>query len=237
MAILKKKKEKDYFKIIKWSILGAVILILIIILLIFSRYSVTVPGNFNNGLTELNLMNYLAQNRATEPKLKEYSPVRGSLDAPITIFEYSSFGCPYSAEIQPIIKNILKKYPNEVKLVWKDFPLEEVYEGSTLMHQAARCAQNQGMFWQYHDKIWNENLNGLDRNNLKRLAENLDLNINSFNNCLDSSLVKTIIDNDTQEADDLYISGTPHFYINSQELLGQFSQEDFERIIEIELNR
>ena len=176
------------------------------------------------------------QDKVTKPQIYDDSPVLGDADAPVTIFEFSCFACPYSAEVQQILKQVMNKYHEQVKIVWKDLPMVEVYDDALLAHQAARCAGQQGKFWQYHDLLW-QNQADFSIGNLSNLARVAGLNLADFETCLNGDEALFALKKDTDEANDLLISGTPHFYINSQELLGAVKFEDFTRIINVELNK
>lgn len=187
-------------------------------------------------LVENNMMTVVDTQKITEPQPNNISPVLGKADAPVTIYEFSSFGCPYSKQIQKIIKETLDKYP-QVKLVWKDLPLEDVYPGALLSHRAARCAEQQGKFWQMHDAIW-QTTSPLNSALINTLAGTINLDTNKFNDCLkNDATIDTLIKNDVSEANELLISGTPHLYINQQELMGTITKKDLEQIINIEINR
>ncbi len=184
-------------------------------------------------LISRNLVSYREPPTATKPEITADSPTKGLAEAPITIFEFSSFDCSYSREIQPILEKIIAQYPEQIKLVWKDLPISDQARPA---HLAARCAQNQGEFWDYHDKLW-ENQKNLTTDKLKKIAQELGLSQNQFNSCLEEKQTKSTVNQDIEEGNILLISGTPHFYLNSQELFGLATLEDFQKIIEIELSK
>lgn len=182
-----------------------------------------------------NLVSYLKKEIATRPQIINDTPTLGQNDAPITIFEFSSFGCPYGRQAAQTVADVLKKYPNQIKLVWKDLPLAEVYPIADLAHLAARCAQKQDNFWAYHDRIWP--LTEINVASLEKIAEDLKLNLSAFKNCLADKTTSLTVVADETEADRLMIPAVPYFYINDQELMGTATIDDFSRIIETELNR
>lgn len=183
-----------------------------------------------------NLISFLQKEAITKPVINENSPVLGNPDAPLTIFEFNSFGCKFGLKVQPIIKQLLEKYPDKIKLVWKDLPLPDIYPNADLIHQAARCAQKQNKFWEYHDEIWP--IGGEVKDDvLRKTAEAIDLNLDSFDKCIQNQTGVEIIDRDVLEANQLLIPGTPYFYIGAQEITGQTELADFEKLIEVELNR
>jgi protein-disulfide isomerase len=134
------------------------------------------------------------------------------------------------------LQSIIKSYPGKVKLIWKDLPLREEYPDSLIAHIGARCAQKQGKFWEYSDLLWQDQ-NNFSTSSALALAKKLKLDTNLFNACLQNPETKALIAHDEQEADELAIPGTPHFYINNQEISGVGSIDDFKKLIDAELNR
>lgn len=93
-----------------------------------------------------------------DPKVKEVdlgdSPVKGSKDAKVTIVEFSDFECPFCIRATPTIKQVMDTYGNDIRIVYKHFPLEQLHPHAQLTAQASMCAEEQGKFWDYHDKIF-----------------------------------------------------------------------------------
>jgi protein-disulfide isomerase len=201
---------------------------------ILGQYDFDLPKA--SDLTSTNLISFVKKNNIIEPIEYDNSPVLGNPDASIVIYEFSCFGCPSSKSIQPILKEVLDIYPDQIKLVWKDLPIPELYPEADRAHIAGRCAQKQNKFWQYHDSLW-ENQTNFSIENLKDIGDKIGLNAKQLEKCIENEETKSIINKDVDEASQLLISGTPHFYINSQEIFGTATVEDFEQIINIELNR
>lgn len=82
------------------------------------------------------------------------SPVKGKADARVTIVEFSDFECPFCARAFPIVQQIMKEYPNDVKVVYKHLPLSDIHPRAQKAAEASACAQEQEKFWEYHDKIF-----------------------------------------------------------------------------------
>jgi len=183
-----------------------------------------------------NMVSFLATNPIARPEIRDTDPILGSKEAPITIYEYSSLACPSSARMNPLIKELLKLYPDKVKIVWKDLPLADVYPNAKGAHLALRCAQEQNKFSEYQELLF-ANQNDLSQKNLLALANQAGLNLDDFNACLIDSQTAQLINENIAEAESLDIPGTPHFYINSQELLGISQLEDFQQIIDAELSK
>lgn len=241
--MFRQKKSPNYLKFI--SIVIGSIFIILGLLAAFTNPPTTelddleaLLKNFNNSpeLITSNLISYVKQNIITEPTIFAQSPILGPAEAPITIFEFSCFSCPASRDSQPILEQVLEKYPAKIKLVWKDLPLPELYPDSEMAHLAARCAQAQDKFWEYQEKLW-ANQDDFSLDNLKKIAQDLKLDKSDFANCLSEEKLKELIKADVDEASQLSISGTPHFYINSQEIFGIATLDDFAKVINTELSR
>ena len=183
----------------------------------------------SSNLIDKNMITYKPEQTISKPTIFTKSPKQGSDTAPIKIFEYSSFGCEFSNRVQPIIDQLLKKYPNQIQVIWKDYPINKLV---STYHLAARCAQEQGKFWEYANL-----LNKNSTTNINTLADNLKLSQKTFADCLKSSSTEKLINNDINEAEQLGIYSTPFFYVNDQEISGLTSVEDFERIIKIQLDK
>lgn len=82
------------------------------------------------------------------------SPYKGAQDPKIIIVEYSEFQCPFCKQVVPTENKILETYPNDVRLIFKQFPLTSIHPYAQKAAEASLCAKNQGKFWEYHDKLF-----------------------------------------------------------------------------------
>ena len=157
-------------------------------------------------------------------------PFLGQKVAKVTILEYSDFGCPSCRAWHNagILDRIMENYGDEVKFVWKDFPV--ITPQSPKAAEAGQCALDQGKFWEYHDLIYTSQ--GLGISSLKRFAQEVGLDTNKFDKCLDSGLHKSTVDKDLNEARGLRLRGTPSFIVNGTKLVGPPSYESLANIIE-----
>ena len=154
-------------------------------------------------------------------------PVKGVPNAPITIVEFSDFQCPFCArfftETLPLIqKNYIDT--GKVKFVYRDFPLPDIHQNAIPAAIAAECADEQGMFWEYHDKIFENQIlwQDLDNQNVVRtfeqFAEELGLDTNTFNTCLESAKYLEEVQNDLNEGVSYGVTGTPGFFIGNEKI-------------------
>ena len=165
-----------------------------------------------------------------------YDPdrVRGDAKAPVTIVEFSDFQCPFCKNTQATLKNILTKYDGRVKLAFMDFPLREIHPQARTAAEAARCAGEQGKFWEFHDALFADQ-GKLKETDLAAHARTLGLDEKTFEACLASGKYKPKVEADAQEGAKVGVAGTPAFFINGVFLSGAQPQAEFERIIDMQL--
>jgi len=159
--------------------------------------------------------------------LLDDDPVKGNPDATVTIVEFSDFQCPFCQRFhQTTLPLILENYVDtgKVKFVYRDYPIVGLHpNGAIPTALAAECADEQGMFWQYHDKLFQtqknwERLATADVvNELKTFAADLELDTNQFNDCLNSGKYMDEINNDLQDGTSYGVTGTPGFFIGNEE--------------------
>ncbi len=162
------------------------------------------------------------------------SPSRGPQDAKVTILEFDDFQCSYCKKVQPTVKKILEKYPNDVRLVFKQHPLP-FHKDAQLAAEASLAAGEQGKFWEMHDMLF-ENQKKLKEDNLLEYAQELGLDMEQFKADLKSNKFKSQVDRETQQAVQIGATGTPAFFINGRYLAGAKPLESFVKIIDEELS-
>ena len=165
-------------------------------------------------------------------------PVLGDNQAPITMIEFSDFECPYCAlHSKETFPQIKREYidTGKVKVVFKNFPLPS-HRKAQKAAEAGECAFEQGKFWEYKEKLF-ENQENLSVKNLKQYARDLGLDSKEFNQCLQSGRFEKEVKQDYQEGQEKSIKGTPTFFINSEVLFGAQPFSEFQKIFEENLNR
>ena len=165
-----------------------------------------------------------------------YDPerVKGDPKAPVTIVEFSDFQCPYCKKSESTLHELLTKYSGRVKLAYLDFPLRDIHPQAQRAAEAARCAGEQGKFWEYHDSLYAEQ-SKLDGAELLTRARALHLDEKLFQSCLDSGKFKSKIEADMEQGRKVGVAGTPGFFVNGVFLSGALPPADFEKIIDIQL--
>lgn len=157
------------------------------------------------------------------------APVRGQAQAPVTIIEFSDLQCPFCAKVTPTLRDLMRQYPEQVRWVFKSFPLG-FHADSPLAHAAALAAERQGKFWEMHDLIF-ANQRNLKRDNLLAEARSLNLDMDRFMADLDSADVKQQLEADKKEGEGLGVNGTPTFFINGKSFSGAMPIEQFQAAI------
>lgn len=140
-------------------------------------------------------------------------PFKGRGDASIVITEFSDFQCPACKAAQGMVKELDTKYGANIKIEYKHFPLTSIHQYAYDAALAAECANDQGKFWEYHDLLFGYQPN-LNEANLEKIATALELDMASFNACLDTEARKDIVDAHLKEAQTLQLRGTPSFLYN-----------------------
>ena len=163
-------------------------------------------------------------------------PFKGAEKAPVTIVKFEDFQCPFCKQVQPTFVDLLKRYDGKLRLVHKDLPLEAIHAQARQAAEAARCADEQGKFWSYHDKLYAGSPK-LSPEELKSYAKEVGLNVDSFEHCLTTRKYQAIVQKDLSEGTQLGLTGTPTFFINGREVSGNQPLDIFGAMIDEELGR
>lgn len=142
------------------------------------------------------------------------SPFSGPENAPVTIVIYDDFECPYCAREAGPLKNLLKKYPEQVKLVFKNFPLS-MHKHARIAAIAGLAAQNQGRFWPLHDLMF-ANFKQLNLGKIMELAGSVGLDMDRFEKDMKDKNLSERINADIQEGKKNGVRGTPTLFINGR---------------------
>lgn len=162
-------------------------------------------------------------------------PVRGPQTARVTIVLFSDFQCPYCATLLPTMERLQSQYPQKIRLVFRHFPLP-MHKEAEKAAEAAQCAEEQGKFWEMHDKLF-ANQQSLSGEALKRYAADIGLNIDRFSRCLDSGKTAALWQIDRETAVDYGLTGTPALFINGRLVSGAVPYEALNSIVQEELER
>lgn len=162
-------------------------------------------------------------------------PIRGSQDAAITIIEFSDYECPFCRRWhQEVLPQIQAKYGDQVRHVFRDFPLYSIHANAGPAAEAANCAGDQDRYWEFSDRLFSGEL-ALERATYEAYADDLNLDLETFTQCLDDQRHKDEVDADFAYASELGVRSTPTFFINGLAVVGAQPFEVFEQIIDMEL--
>lgn len=158
------------------------------------------------------------------------SPVKGNTTAKVTIVEFSDFECPYCSRGNQTVQEVLKAYPNDVKIVFKNLPLPFHNEAGPAA-RAALAAGKQGKFWEFHDELF-EQQDKLGQSFYEETAKKLGLNVEQWRKDMDSADVAAAVKADADLAKTLGVQGTPGFFVNGVRVAGAYPFEHFKAIVD-----
>ncbi len=159
----------------------------------------------------------------------------GNANAAVTLIEYSDFECPFCSRHYTTMNQIKEAYPNDVRIVFRHFPLSFHPEAQKAA-EASECAADQGKFWEMHNKIFEANLAGdMSVAKWKAAAVELGLDSTKFDKCLDSGEKASRIAEDLNEGSGAGVEGTPATFVNGQVVSGALPFDSFKQIIDSEI--
>lgn len=162
------------------------------------------------------------------------SPARGSTKPLVTIVEFSDFECRFCRDVQPVLKQIVESYGNEVRLVFKHLPIEG-HRHALPAARAAYCAGEQDRFWPFHDALFAAGSPSSAL--LDQIAAELGLGMARFRACVGSEQSRAAIVRDMEAARSLRIDSTPSFVVNGKVIKGALEFADFQKLVEHELKQ
>lgn len=172
-----------------------------------------------------------------QQSLLDDDPVLGDPKAPVTLVEFGDYQCTFCTKFfketeKPLIEKYVKT--GKVKLIFRDFAINGRESVSAAI--ASECADEQGKFWEYHDKLYTErrgyNVGVFKQDNLMSFAKELGLNEQQFSDCTKSGKYDEEIASDTRDAQSFGGRGTPTFFLNGQIISGALPLSVFENYIE-----
>lgn len=215
------KVKKDSIRVKRSTlwIAGAIIVGILILAMVLNS------GIFSNPNTEGTVKGVagkgdIVENTGSSKVLAKGDPLLGDSDAAVSVVEFSDFECPFCKKAlqSPIggLKDSQMFNNGEVNLVYKHMPLSSIHADAQKAAEASECAKRQGNFWEYHDKLF-KNQDSLGVSSLKQYAEDIGLDTNEFNSCLDNGEAKKKVSGDLQTAKEAGGRGTPFFVITNKE--------------------
>lgn len=162
-------------------------------------------------------------------------PALGPSDATVTLIAFSDFQCPYCARVEPTLTQLRERYPTQLRVVFRDFPLA-MHKEALKAAEAAGCADEQRRFWPMHERLF-ANPKALGVEDLRRYAADLGLDAPAFTACLDSGRRVAEVHADLRAGAEAGVTGTPAFFVNGRFLNGALPLAAFVEVVEDELRR
>lgn len=209
----------------------------------------TTEGKFTIGLFALiiGLFGYYFISTATDTsndpvniEVNADDHVRGSINGKVTLVEFGDFQCPACGAYDPIVRETIEKNKNDVKFVFKNFPLTQIHGNALSAAKAVEAAGLQGKYWEMHDMLYDHQKDWSSVMNAKDVfvgyAKSLGLDANKFAASLENKSIEENILNEYKEGIKLGVQGTPTFFLNGRKLKeNPRSVEDFDKLIKEEI--
>ena len=160
----------------------------------------------------------------TLPVTQDRDHIQGPVDAPVTLLEYGDYECPYCGAAYPIVKDVQARMGQNVRFVFRNFPITTSHPHAEQAAEAAEAAAAQDRFWRMHDHLY-ENQNSLGDDDLRRYAEELGLDVATFGRELSEHVHAARIREDFMSGVRSGVNGTPTFYINGVRHDGSYDLE------------
>jgi len=158
------------------------------------------------------------------------SPIKGPKEAPVTIVEFSDYQCPFCAQADALIEEVLADYPNDVRFVYKQFPLTTIHPNAMPASKAALAAGKQGKYWEMH-KILFQNSRALGPEQLKQYAQQAGLDVAKWEADMNSPEIAEQVNAEMREAQAAEVRGTPSIFVNGKRLMNR-SKDGFKVMID-----
>jgi len=159
--------------------------------------------------------------------VSEEDHIIGKLDAPVQLIIYCDFECPFCAQFSDTVNQIKDEFGDKVVIAFRHFPLRSHFNAISAAI-TSECASEQGKFWEMHDKLFADNKAGrMGVEQYKKDAEELELDLVKFNQCLDTEQYKDKIEAQLEEAKSFGVTGTPGNFVNGEPIPGAYPLEDF----------
>lgn len=163
----------------------------------------------------------------------EGAPAKGPANARITLVEFSDFQCPYCAAAVHHIDEILARHPADVRLIFKQFPLD-IHSQAALAAEAALAAHAQGKFWPMHDKLY-ANFRDISQQKINQWAKEIGLDMARFTADLNSGKYKPVVAKELAQGEQAGVSGTPTLFVDGKHYNGPIETHALEEVLQAEL--
>ncbi len=232
------------WRVARWVFLGMCVALVTWFCVIFGRYYRAILAGEVNPLLDQQLQasvsHQLANAHVTEEDLIRLqppsAPAFGNPAAKVVVVEFLDFGCPYSRDSFSVVREVMEKYKDRVYFIARDFPIDELHPRATSAALAGRCAQEQKLYWPYHDKLFGNQEHQEDED-LRRYAQEVGLSLPSFDACIKDKRYMERIQADSADGLRAGVEGTPTFFLNGVRIPGSFDARTFEFLLKQFLER
>jgi protein-disulfide isomerase len=162
-------------------------------------------------------------------------PLKGPKVAPVTVVLFSDFQCPFCSRVEPSISQLQKAYPNDVRVIWKNYPLA-MHPQAMPAALAAEAAREQGKFWEMHD-LMIQNQGQLAPAQYDVWAKQLGLDAKKFQAAAAAPATRARVEEDARLGARFAAQGTPTLYVNCRQVVGAQPYEVFQKMVDEELGR
>jgi Na+/H+ antiporter NhaA len=162
--------------------------------------------------------------------------IRGPNDAPVTLVEYGDFECPFCGQAEPVIRELLASFDDDVRYVWRHLPLNDVHGSAQLAAEAVEAANAQGAFWEMYNALL-AHQDALTPQGISRIADDLGLDLKRFWEEVRSHKYASRVAEDVASADASGVSGTPTFFINGRRHQGAYDIDTLTTAVRAALRR
>ncbi|MFI6463373.1 Na+/H+ antiporter NhaA [Streptomyces sp. NPDC050528] len=156
--------------------------------------------------------------------------LRGPRHAPVTVVEYGDYECPYCGQAEPVVRELLGSFGDEVRYVWRHLPLVDVHEHAQLAAEAAEAAALQGAYWEMHDLLMSHQ-GALRFKDLRAYAEQIGLDTARFARDMRAHEGAGHVAEDVESADLSGVAGTPTFFVNGRRHHGAYDIESLSQAV------
>ena len=164
-------------------------------------------------------------------------PFLGPEDAPVTIIMFSDYQCVYCQKwYGQTLKPLLNDYPNQIRFVYRDFPLSSIHPSATSAAEAANCAGDQNKYWEFFDELFSST-ETLGDQAIQNHAIAIGLDMDPFNECLTSHKYQSEVEADFTYAANLGVQSTPTFFVNGLAVVGAQPYSVFSSLVDQELDK
>jgi len=199
----------------------AVIIGVVVVVVLLATFASDTPGEGENTLTA---------------PVTSDEHMKGNPDATITLVEYSDFQCPACSSAYPIVKQLSETFPDELRVVYRHYPLRSIHPQAQLAAQASEAAAMQGKFWDMHDALFNTQTTWANSPDAEtffaQLAESIGLDVDQFKTDMNSKDALAAVNEDAKSGNSANIPGTPTFFLQGNYIQNPGTLDGFKILID-----